>query len=651
MTTLASASTLTLAVANTALNPAQPVLYVGQQAQLLVTLTNNTGADLGLQTGTNAASTLDFYLPKSLALQPDVATLCAGIGVPGWMAAPNPTNPAVLRLTFVGGGDAGTAWANGASIRFPLANVHSAAAPTTAAVVAVPANVSGTNVPDQVHAPPLSLQPAPPAGAVSLAGRLAAELDNEGILYISTDAATPLTNTLQLNFKNTRVDADGNSLPLYVGATPWADLRPAPQPQITAWFVYDGDGGGLAPDDPAAAGSAWNIALAVAQDQTGGWTPSGPEPIAELSGPHGAPQWLLQPAAGNTALFGAGDAANLTVAFNDIVSLTPAGHTQLYLAFTGFWQDETTAYEPLFLTLDVNKEAAPPPKVLSFSAPQVGARMTLPINQPGQQLSVQFKWSLTGVASIALAVSEVAMPPYTKKYDTGIQQSGVVYDTYTVRFPPLRNYASGLVIFTLTAYDAVGKVISNNSQITFYIDNQLYVDGAGQVYPTVQVGNQVWMAQNLNYDVGAGCSYYNSDPSYATPYGRLYTFAAAQQNVAADWRLPTEDDFSNLIDPFGWQFPSLIAGGNSGFEGQLGGACRIPDDQTSWIYVEAGASGSYWSSSTPLAPDKAVANTFLFFRAGVFVVDVETWPTQNIVWGYSVRYVRDIDLSVSPHRS
>jgi uncharacterized protein (TIGR02145 family) len=88
--------------------------------------------------------------------------------------------------------------------------------------------------------------------------------------------------------------------------------------------------------------------------------------------------------------------------------------------------------------------------------------------------------------------------------------------------------------------------------------NYGYVTDArdGQVYRTVVIGTQTWMAQNLNY-AGAnnllGACYSGVDDN-CNKHGRLYLWAAAMDNHVASSSNPSG---VRGICPVGWHIPSL----------------------------------------------------------------------------------------------
>ncbi len=91
----------------------------------------------------------------------------------------------------------------------------------------------------------------------------------------------------------------------------------------------------------------------------------------------------------------------------------------------------------------------------------------------------------------------------------------------------------------------------------------------GQSYKTVKIGDQVWIAENLNYDAGEGSYCYDNDPAYCRQYGKLYTWETAQRSVPKGWHLPSKDEFEKLLNYLGKKgipaYQKLIHSGQSGF--------------------------------------------------------------------------------------
>ncbi|MBR6451041.1 MAG: hypothetical protein IKS96_14120, partial [Fibrobacter sp.] len=87
-----------------------------------------------------------------------------------------------------------------------------------------------------------------------------------------------------------------------------------------------------------------------------------------------------------------------------------------------------------------------------------------------------------------------------------------------------KSFLTILSVTALAFLNACDNGTSSEDDITSLKDAR-----DGQVYNVVKIGNQVWMAKNLNYEIPVAAgetprSYcYDNREDYCQQYGRLYT--------------------------------------------------------------------------------------------------------------------------------
>ena len=193
-------------------------------------------------------------------------------------------------------------------------------------------------------------------------------------------------------------------------------------------------------------------------------------------------------------------------------------------------------------------------------------------------------------------------------------------------------------------------------------------DYDGNLYTTVKIGNQVWMAENLKttrYNNGTTipivldnaswsnlitpgyCWYNNDEATYKASYGALYNWhtVSAGNLCPTGWHVPGNDEWTTLTDYLGglsvaggriketgtvhWDSPNTGATNESGFTA-LPGGYRNYDG----IFYISGNAGFWWSAS------EGDATQALYRYVYSNPSNVISSSTQKKD-GFSVRCVRD----------
>jgi uncharacterized protein (TIGR02145 family) len=155
----------------------------------------------------------------------------------------------------------------------------------------------------------------------------------------------------------------------------------------------------------------------------------------------------------------------------------------------------------------------------------------------------------------------------------------------------------------------------------------------GNIYKTITIGTQTWMAENLRTTryrngvlvnnitdnikwlidtTGAWC-YYNNDPSKNIPYGKLYNWYAvynANQLCPTGWHIPSYEEWEILTNYLGgnsiaggkmkstgtqyWNSPNEGATNSSGFSGLPGGYRWEMNSWDGGFFQRNGSESDWW---------------------------------------------------------
>jgi len=164
-------------------------------------------------------------------------------------------------------------------------------------------------------------------------------------------------------------------------------------------------------------------------------------------------------------------------------------------------------------------------------------------------------------------------------------------------------------VFTATA----GLIVVG---FIFIFVNFIDVSDKGRL-KTVRIGNQIWMAENLNVEVGYSACYSNLEEN-CEKYGRLYDWVTALTACPEGWHLPSYAEWQELIrNSGGKDLASKRLKASTGWdEGGNGSNSKhfsaLPGGlgYSNAVFYSAGTSGNWWSSTEQNTSNAYYINMF-----------------------------------------
>ncbi len=175
---------------------------------------------------------------------------------------------------------------------------------------------------------------------------------------------------------------------------------------------------------------------------------------------------------------------------------------------------------------------------------------------------------------------------------------------------------------------------------------QTMTDIDGNKYRVVQIGTQVWMAENLQVTKAPDGTPVNSqvpnhDSNQVSNFGRLYNWSSALRVAPKGWHLPTDDEWeilarhfdsdgaAKLKDTLYWKVSDERATNESGFSARPAGYWNDQGFDNRF-----GLTAVFWSSTQ-------ADSQLVWSRTLSATHDTLRRASQHPQYGFSVRCIKD----------
>ena len=189
-----------------------------------------------------------------------------------------------------------------------------------------------------------------------------------------------------------------------------------------------------------------------------------------------------------------------------------------------------------------------------------------------------------------------------------------------------------LFAFQTTFSQGTKKLPDTKDSFTDFRDNK--------IYKTIKIGNQVWMAENLNFNSSLGSSCYGYKNSNCDAYGRLYIWETAKVVCPSGWHLPSDTEWNILLKNVGSDEGKKLKSASGWIKNGNGtdayGFAALPGGDRNFdeAFNNLGSFSTWWSSTE--VNESSASGIELNNNSPNLKID-----GSNKDYGFSVRCIKD----------